>query len=220
MGRARRARRGDDRRRRVPRRAEAVTDPATLAALVAERRGRRASPASRRSSTSPAARACPSGSSTTRCTAHDADPDLPEALPHPVVDNHCHLDIARGRDEPALPVDEALALAASVGVTRDRADRLRPRGRALGRRDRRGARPGRGRGGAAPQRGAAAGRARAGSTTRSPRSSGWPASSDRVRAVGETGLDYYRTGEEGRAAQHESFRRAHRAGQGRSTRPW
>ena len=45
-------------------------------------------------------------------------PDLPEALPLPVVDNHCHLDIARGRDEPALPVDEALALAASVGVTR------------------------------------------------------------------------------------------------------
>jgi TatD DNase family protein len=27
-----------------------------------------------------------------------------------------------------------------------------------------------------------------------------------VRAVGETGLDYYRTGEAGRAAQHESFR--------------
>ena len=32
-------------------------------------------------------------------------------------------------------------------------------------------------------------------------------SSDRVRAVGETGLDYFRTGEDGRAAQHESFRR-------------
>ncbi|WP_200847496.1 TatD family hydrolase, partial [Raoultella sp. 18112] len=31
-------------------------------------------------------------------------------------------------------------------------------------------------------------------------------SSDRVRAVGETGLDYFRTGEEGRAAQHASFR--------------
>lgn len=31
-------------------------------------------------------------------------------------------------------------------------------------------------------------------------------SSDRVRAVGETGLDYFRTGEEGRAAQHRSFR--------------
>jgi TatD DNase family protein len=32
-------------------------------------------------------------------------------------------------------------------------------------------------------------------------------SSDRVRAVGETGLDYFRTGEEGRAAQQLSFRR-------------
>ena len=32
-------------------------------------------------------------------------------------------------------------------------------------------------------------------------------SSDRVRAIGETGLDYYRTGEDGRAAQHDSFRR-------------
>lgn len=28
----------------------------------------------------------------------------------------------------------------------------------------------------------------------------------RVRAIGETGLDYFRTGEEGRAAQHQSFR--------------
>jgi TatD DNase family protein len=33
------------------------------------------------------------------------------------------------------------------------------------------------------------------------------ASDDRVRAVGETGLDYYRTGEEGRPAQQTSFRR-------------
>ena len=33
------------------------------------------------------------------------------------------------------------------------------------------------------------------------------ASTDRVRAVGETGLDYFRTGEDGRAAQHASFRR-------------
>jgi TatD DNase family protein len=32
-------------------------------------------------------------------------------------------------------------------------------------------------------------------------------SSDRVRAVGETGLDYFRTGPEGRQAQHDSFRR-------------
>ena len=32
-------------------------------------------------------------------------------------------------------------------------------------------------------------------------------SHDKVRAVGETGLDHFRTGEEGRAAQVESFRR-------------
>ena len=30
---------------------------------------------------------------------------------------------------------------------------------------------------------------------------------DKVRAVGETGLDHYRTGEDGRAVQVESFRR-------------
>ena len=42
-------------------------------------------------------------------------PDAPEALPHPVVDNHCHLDIADGE---WLETSEALALAARVGVRR------------------------------------------------------------------------------------------------------
>ena len=32
------------------------------------------------------------------------------------------------------------------------------------------------------------------------------ATADRVRAIGETGLDYFRTGEEGKEAQHYSFR--------------
>lgn len=41
---------------------------------------------------------------------------LPEPLPAPVIDSHCHLDIARDPDEPALPLGEALALAASVNV--------------------------------------------------------------------------------------------------------
>jgi TatD DNase family protein len=132
-------------------------------------------------------------------------PDLPEPLPHPVVDNHCHLDIARGRDEPALPVAEALDLAASVGVTRivqigcdlegarwavataDAHEQvvagvaLHPNEAPLlaeqGRLDEALA-----------------------EIERLARSS------ERVRAVGETGLDYYRTGEEGRAAQHQSFR--------------
>ena len=44
-------------------------------------------------------------------------PGLPEPLPHPVVDNHCHLDVTRG-DEEAVPVARALADAAAVGVTR------------------------------------------------------------------------------------------------------
>jgi len=131
-------------------------------------------------------------------------PDLPEALPHPVVDNHCHLDIGRG-DESGLPVDEAVALAASVGVTRivqigcdlagarwavETAERhsqvvagvsLHPN--------------------EAPRLAAEGQLAEAlAEIERLARSS------ERVRAVGETGLDYYRTGPAGRAAQHESFR--------------
>jgi len=132
-------------------------------------------------------------------------PDLPEALPHPVVDNHCHLDIARGHDEPALPVAEALDLAASVGVTRvvqigcdlegarwavDTAEAHEQvvAGVALHPNE-------------APRL-AAEGRLEDALAEIERLARG----SDRVRAVGETGLDYYRTGEDGRAAQHESFR--------------
>src|SRR5512144_2316058 len=42
-------------------------------------------------------------------------PPAPEPLPRPVVDNHCHLDIADGS---WLPVEEALSEAAAVGVPR------------------------------------------------------------------------------------------------------
>ncbi|WP_027860011.1 TatD family hydrolase [Marmoricola sp. URHB0036] len=132
-------------------------------------------------------------------------PELPEALSHPVADNHCHLDIARGRDEPALPVDEALSLAASVGVTRVVQIGC----------DLEGARW-------AVQTAQAHDQVVAGVALH-PNEAPLLAeqgrldealaeierlarSSDRVRAIGETGLDYYRTGEEGRAAQHESFR--------------
>ena len=132
-------------------------------------------------------------------------PELPESLPHPVVDNHCHLDIARGQDEPALPVDEALALAASVGVTRVVQIGC----------DLEGARW-------AVETAEAHDQVVAGVALH-PNEAPLLAeqgrldealaeierlarSSDRVRAIGETGLDYYRTGEEGRAAQHESFR--------------
>jgi TatD DNase family protein len=130
--------------------------------------------------------------------------DLPEPLPHPVVDNHCHLDITRG-EEPPLPVEEALRLAASVGVGRivqigcdlpgarwavETAEAHSPvvAGVALHPNE-------------APRLAAEGrlGEALA-EIERLARSS------ERVRAVGETGLDYYRTGPEGRPAQHESFR--------------
>jgi TatD DNase family protein len=131
-------------------------------------------------------------------------PDLPEALPHPVVDNHCHLDIARG-DGAGLPVEEAVTLAASVGVTRvvqigcdlagarwavETAEQ-HPRvvaGVALHPNE-------------APRLSAQGQLPEAlAEIERLARSSA------RVRAVGETGLDYYRTEPDGRAAQHESFR--------------
>ena len=128
-------------------------------------------------------------------------PESPEPLPGPVVDNHCHLDIDRGGG--ALPVAEALSRAAEVGVTRivqigcdleraENAVRLAEEhpevvaGVALHPND-------------APQHrdlDAAVERIRE-----------LACSSDRVRAVGETGLDFFRTGPEGRAAQEESFRR-------------
>lgn len=135
---------------------------------------------------------------------HDRPP-LPEALPRPVVDNHCHLDIARGRDEPALPVDEALELAGSVGVTRivqigcdlegarwavhtaEAHDQV-VAGVALHPNE-------------APRL-AAEGRLDEALAQIASLAQG----SDRVRAVGESGLDYYRTGDEGRAAQFRSFR--------------
>ena len=134
----------------------------------------------------------------------DDRPELPEALPHPVVDNHCHLDIARG-DEPALAIEEAIELAGSVGVTRivqigcdlegarwavevaEAHDQV-VAGVALHPNE-------------APRL-AAEGRLDEALAEIESLARG----SDRVRAVGESGLDYYRTGPDGRSAQHESFR--------------
>jgi TatD DNase family protein len=130
-------------------------------------------------------------------------PPAPEPLPHPVVDNHCHLDIADG---DWLATEEAIAAAAAVGVPRivqigcdlpgarwaveaaathdalvagvalhpNEAPRLAARGEL---------------------------EAAYAEIERLARAH------DKVRAVGETGLDFFRTGEEGRAAQEESFRR-------------
>jgi TatD DNase family protein len=128
-------------------------------------------------------------------------PPLPEPLPHPVVDNHCHLDVVRD-DEP-LPVEEALGAAADVGVSRivqigcdlpgarwavDAALRFDAlvAGVALHPNE-------------APRL--------ADLDAAMAEIEGLAGAHDKVRAVGETGLDHYRTGEEGRAVQAESFRR-------------
>ncbi len=130
-------------------------------------------------------------------------PPLPEPLPHPVVDNHCHLDIADGE---WLETGDAIARAREVGVPRivqigcdlpgarwavavaQEYDALvagvalhpneAPRLAAEGRLDE-----------------ALAEIERLARTH------------DKVRAVGETGLDHFRTGPEGRDAQVESFAR-------------
>ena len=127
-------------------------------------------------------------------------PPAPAPLPYPVVDNHCHLDIADG---DWLATEEALDRAAAVNVTRivqigcdlpgarwavEAAQEHEQivAGVALHPND-------------APRHAdldAAIGQIEA-----------LARSSERVRAIGETGLDNFRTGTEGKAAQVESFRR-------------
>ncbi|WP_062203603.1 TatD family hydrolase [Demequina salsinemoris] len=134
-------------------------------------------------------------------------PAAPDALPAPVVDNHCHLDSPAG-DEPRT-VDELLAQAASAGV-----DRVVQIGCEV-----------------------ESARWTADAVTRHPQmlggvslhpneaprhASGTHASGlsyedafaeiarlahgERIRIISETGLDYFRTDESGREAQLRSFR--------------
>jgi TatD DNase family protein len=130
-------------------------------------------------------------------------PPLPEPLPHAVVDNHCHLDISDGE---WLETSEAIARAAEVGVRRivqigcdlpgaawavqaaQEYDAL-VAGVALHPNE-------------APRL-AAAGRLDDALTEIERLAQ----AHDKVRAVGETGLDFFRTGPDGRDAQVESFTR-------------
>ncbi len=130
-------------------------------------------------------------------------PDLPHPLPVAVVDNHTHLDVTRDGD-PVTDTADALARAASVGVDRvvqigcdlpgarftaDRVDRH----------------PGM-LGGVALHPNEVPRLAARGELPAAYAEIEGLARHPRVRVVGETGLDYVRTGADGVAAQQDSFR--------------
>jgi TatD DNase family protein len=131
-------------------------------------------------------------------------PEAPPPLAVPVADSHCHLDMALGHGEP-VPVDQALAEAAAVGVTtivqigcdlpgaRWAAEVASSYDDIWA--------------GVALHPNAAPRRAARGELAAAYDEIDRLAALPQVRVVGETGLDYFRTGPEGREVQHESFRR-------------
>ncbi|HYH35532.1 MAG TPA: TatD family hydrolase [Nocardioides sp.] len=131
-------------------------------------------------------------------------PPAPEPLPHPVVDNHCHLDIGRGGE----PWDARAAIEAAVAVGVRRIvqigcdlDGARWAVEAARQHDEVVA-------GVALHPNEAPRLASAGLLEDAlAEIESLAQAHDEVRAVGETGLDHFRTGDEGRAAQVESFRR-------------
>lgn len=130
-------------------------------------------------------------------------PTSPEPLRVPVVDNHCHLDLARG-DEAAPDVAATLTAARAVGVDRvvqigcDLAGieatlaMVQAHDGVLG--------------GVALHPNEAPRLAAAGELAAAYREVEKALENPRIRVVGESGLDYFRTGPEGVGVQQESFR--------------
>lgn len=129
-------------------------------------------------------------------------PPAPEPLPYPIVDNHTHMDLLDGEVEisarDALDTGEKLGIGAIVQVGCDVPSSLYAVAAAQ-----------------ADERVLAAVAihpntapelAQAGTLDEALATLDRLAAADRVRAIGETGLDYFRTGEEGKEAQHYSFR--------------
>ena len=135
--------------------------------------------------------------------SHGDRPPAPDPLPIPVVDNHTHLDISRdGEARPDL--QQAIDEAAAVGVPRmvqigcdlpgarftveviDRYPALL--------------------GGVALHPNEAPRLQARGELQDAYAEIEWLAAHPRVRVVGETGLDYFRTGPEGVGVQQDSFR--------------
>ncbi|MDN5894102.1 MAG: TatD family hydrolase [Nocardioides sp.] len=130
-------------------------------------------------------------------------PPAPEPLPVPVADNHCHIDIADG--DEWLDTERAIAAAAEVNVTRIvQVGCDLPGARwaveAAGKYDALVA-------GVALHPNEAPRLAVDATLEAALEEIEQLATRDEVRVVGETGLDYFRTGEDGIATQHESFRR-------------
>jgi TatD DNase family protein len=130
-------------------------------------------------------------------------PPAPEPLPHPVVDNHCHLEMTLDGSEVLTPA-AAVQAAAAVGVPRIvqigcELDSARWSVEV-----------------AATVEGVVAGVALHPNEApllaqRDELDETWAqieelATHPAVRAVGETGLDHFRTGEDGRADQEHAFR--------------
>ncbi len=136
-------------------------------------------------------------------TGYADPPPLPDRLPLPVVDNHAHLDMVRD-DVPSDDLATALAKADRVGVDRvvhiacdlpairTAAELLDAHRAVLG--------------GMALHPNEAPALAAAGGLNDALAEVEAFAAHPRVRAIGETGLDYYRTAEPGRPAQQDSFR--------------
>jgi TatD DNase family protein len=145
-----------------------------------------------------------SRSASSRANRRGEPPPSPEPLPVPAVDSHTHFDIAVGGDERRptdAEVDEAVAAAVAVGVPRlvqvgVDVDSSRWSAELAGRHPNVLAAV------ALHPNEAGAGAATEEALAEIDRLAGLP----RVRAVGETGLDRYRTGPEGWGAQEASFR--------------
>ena len=130
-------------------------------------------------------------------------PTAPDPLPIPVVDNHTHLDMGRG-DEPRPDLGEALREAAAVGVdrivqigcdlpgARFTAEAVDAYASVLG--------------GVALHPNEVPRLAAVGGLDDALAEIEEIAAHPRVRVVGETGLDYYRTGPDGVGVQQEAFR--------------
>jgi TatD DNase family protein len=130
-------------------------------------------------------------------------PPAPDPLRVAVADSHCHLDIGDPPDD-WLDVDAALAASAAVGVPRivqigcDRAgarwavDTARSYAAVVA--------------GVALHPNEVPSLAAAGELDEALAEIDTLAADPRVRAIGETGLDYYRTAKDGRAVQQHGFR--------------